>query len=83
MDQATQLHIVNARALAALPPAEFHRHQGEFALLVEGAVVSYHQTNREALETGYRKCGRAHFSVMRVDPHPARVGFTVCADYPR
>lgn len=76
-------HLENAKALARLPHHERASHEGEFAVLVGGKIVSFHATNSEALGEAWRTYGAGAFSVTRVEGCPAEMGFADCADYPR
>ena len=76
-------HRKNSVALARLPKADFDLHRGEYAIVVDGKIESFHKTNREAIVEARRKFGGAHFSVRRVEPQPVDVGFIDLADYHR
>jgi hypothetical protein len=68
-------HRANAEALARLPSAEIDSHLFEYAVLVDGAVRGYFKTNREAILTARRDFQHDLFSVRRVEPQPADLGF--------
>lgn len=68
-------HRKNSVALSRLSPLELDQHRGEFAVLIDGEVRSFYKSNREAIIAAREKYGRTHFSVCRVEPLPADVGF--------
>jgi len=77
------VHIQNNKAIESLSRQEIQAHFGEYAILVNGAIVSYHSTNREALTTASRQYAYGEFSVQRVEPQPVEMGFADFAKYPR
>lgn len=79
---SNSVHVVNLMALSNLPQEEVEAHRGEFALMHNGVVESYHETKREALKAASAKYRRGQFSVQRVEPQPIDMGFTDCAAYP-
>ncbi len=77
------VHIINSMVIARLSHDELQAHLGEYAVLVDGKIESYHVTNREALASASGKYRYGQFSVQRVEPQPIDMGFTDCASYPR
>ena len=82
-NKASDSHIINSLALQNLSSEEFREHRGEYAVLVEGRIASYHATNRDALIAACMKYRLGQFSVLKVEPQPVDMGFTDCANYPR
>ncbi len=76
-------HRQNSVALARLGLGQISDHRGEFAVLVDGQVREYHKTNREAILAARDKYSDVHYSVCKVEPQPADVGFIDLADYHR
>lgn len=64
------IHVVNSLAIANLPKAEIEKHRGEFAILIGGAVCSYHKTNREAVLEARARYATGQFSVQKVEVQP-------------
>ena len=62
------IHRLNAKALAAFSKAEIDAHFGEYAVLVDGRIVSYHKSNREALRQACANYASGEFSVQRIEP---------------
>jgi hypothetical protein len=83
MSAQNSIHFINACAFAQLPRDIVEAHFGEFAVLANGKVESYHATNREALIAASRRFPAGTFSVQRVEPQPVDMGFADCANYPR
>ncbi len=79
MDQ----HRRNFEALVRLPKSEFQINLGKFALVRDGHVISYFDTNRAALTDAHSRFRDGRYSVMRVEPQPVDMGFADCAAYPR
>lgn len=75
LDNSKYLHIANSVALTRISNDEFNVHRGEFAILVNGCVHGFHKTNREAILEARRRFPDSHFSVRRVEPQPADLGF--------
>ena len=65
-----------------MDPNEIAAHLGEYAILVDGKIESFHKTNREALTAASRKYKYGQFSVQRVEPQPVEMGFADFANYP-
>lgn len=76
-------HIRNCKAVEALSKKEIDAHFGEYAILVDGKIESYHSTNREALTIANKKYPYGQFSVQRIEPQPVELGFADFAKYPR
>lgn len=77
------VHIQNNKAIEALSRQEIEAHFGEYAILVNGRIVSYHPTNREALTVACKNYSYGQFSVQRIEPQPVELGFADFATYPR
>ena len=75
-----QHHIINFFSLAEAPLAELEAHVGEFVVLVDGKIKSFHQSNKEALLAAGKFYGDTKFSVTRVDHCPVDLGFVDFAD---
>lgn len=76
-------HRVNFEALQKLSGPIFQSNLGKFALIRDGNIVSYFDTNRAALGEGRARYADGRFSVMRVEPQLVDMGFADCAAYPR
>jgi hypothetical protein len=63
------MRTVASRTLGPTPftPAEIALHGGEYAVLVDGAVESFHPSNREALAAACARHLAGAFSVLRVE----------------
>ena len=75
-------HILNCKAIEALSREEIEKHFGEYAILVDGKIVSYHPSNREALTIASQKFVYGQYSVQRIEPQPVEMGFADLARYP-
>jgi len=82
LERVKNVHVVNNLALAKLTQEEIAAHFGEYAIMVDGDVVSYHSTNREAIKVAAQTYKIGSFSVQRIEPQPVDMGFADCADYP-
>lgn len=81
--ETDSVHITNSMVISRLSGDEVREHFGEYAILVDGRIESFHRTNREALASACAKYRYGQFSVQRVEPQPIDMGFTDCANYPR
>jgi hypothetical protein len=67
MASRRDIRIINRTAMERLSREEIELHRGEYALLVDGEIESYHATNAEALEAAFEKYRNGEFSVKRVE----------------
>jgi hypothetical protein len=74
IDAATEQHRRNLKALMALPEDEYAAHRGECAVMVDGQVVSYHETARAAVSAARALGDWGEFSIQEVDKAPVEVG---------
>lgn len=63
-------HIINLAAVERLPRDVFEAHRGEYAVVKDGVIVSYHKMNREALTEAHKRFGKEKFSVQRIEIGP-------------
>ena len=68
-------HRQNSIALSRLSSTELILHRDEFAVLVGGEVQAFYKSNREAILAAREKFPRLHYSICKVEPLPADVGF--------
>jgi hypothetical protein len=74
-EQIRAAHIRNARAIEAMAPEELAKRRGQYAIVVQGEIVSFHETNREALTIAAKTYAYGQCSVQRMEPFPAEIGF--------
>ena len=67
---------------AALPDL-LGSHRGEFALIRRGKLISFHQSESDALSKGRSHFGDGLFSVQEVTDRPVDLGFFSHAVNPR
>lgn len=83
LSEKKKMHMANLQALALLPKHELHLHFGKYGIFVDGKVISYHDTNREAITTARQNYQFGEFSVQKIESQPVELGVATCANYPR
>jgi hypothetical protein len=73
----------NLYAFLPLLPNLLASHEGEYALLKDQRVVSFHRKLSDALETGENEFQDGLFSIQQVTDKPVELGFFSYADHSR
>ena len=68
-----RVHRVNHEALMTLPTSEYDANKGRIGVFYQGRVVSYHDTNRDALREALSHWSWGEFSVQEIDKAPLTV----------
>ncbi len=83
MNEIDSMHSTNLQALANLPRQELELNLGKYGLFVNGQLIGYFATNREAIVAARQSHQFGQFSVQRIETQPVELGVASCADYPR